>query len=63
MDAILWLGWMENAVIAYALAYLLYLLIKTASEIGGKGYECTPYDDSHLVLKRKYGTTKYKKIG
>ena len=63
MDAILWLGWMEKAVFAYALAYLIYLLVKTASDIGGKSYDCTPYDNSHLVLKRKYLATKYEKIG
>ncbi|MFH1055801.1 MAG: hypothetical protein V1744_06900 [Candidatus Altiarchaeota archaeon] len=41
-------------VTAYALAYLLYLLVKAASQKGGLGYPTMPYDHGHIILRRKH---------
>jgi len=36
----------------YLLAYMLYLLVKAATDKGGMNAPSTPYDTSHLILRR-----------
>ena len=41
-------------VAAYMLAYLLYLLVRSAEKPAAGGYPEAPYDSCHLILKRRY---------
>jgi len=53
METINGTGYVTYGLVSYALAYMLYLLVKTAGEFGGMRYSTPPYDSTHLILKRR----------
>jgi hypothetical protein len=54
MNSVTALGYMANVAAIYMLVYAVYLLMKTATQTRGLAYPMTPYDSSHLVLRRRY---------
>jgi hypothetical protein len=54
MDSVTALGYLANLAAVYMFAYAVYVLMKTVTQARGLAYPLAPYDQSHLVLRRRY---------
>jgi hypothetical protein len=53
MDSTIALGYVVYMGVAYVLAYMVYLQVKSVKTNARTGFGCAPYDSDHIILKRR----------